>query len=52
MLRTELYADPKGRFVHDVVLQSCQKFGDKTALVDTSCGRRFTFEEYGNRVES
>ncbi len=52
MLRTELYADPKGRFVHDVVLQSCQKFGDKTALVDTSNGRRFTFAEYGSLVES
>ncbi len=52
MLRTELYADPKGRFVHDIVLQSCQQNRDKTALVDTSCNRRFTFGEYGSLVES
>jgi long-chain acyl-CoA synthetase len=52
MLRTELYADPDGLFVHDVVLQSCQRNGNKTALVDTSCGRRFTFAEYGSLVES
>ena len=52
MLRTELYADPSGRFVHDVVLQSCQRNAGKTALIDTSCDRRFTFGEYGSLVES
>jgi long-chain acyl-CoA synthetase len=52
MLRTELYADPSGRFVHDVVLQSCQRNAGKTALIDTSCDRRFTFAEYGSLVES
>jgi long-chain acyl-CoA synthetase len=52
MLRTKLYADPTGRFVHDVVLQSCQRNANKTALVDTSCDRRFTFAEYGSLVES
>jgi len=52
MLRTQLYADPAGRFVHDVVLQSCQKNQGKTALIDTSCDRRFTFGEYGSLVES
>jgi len=52
MLRTQLYADPTGRFVHDVVLDSCRRNGAKTALVDTSCGRRFTFAEYGSLVES
>jgi long-chain acyl-CoA synthetase len=52
MLRTELHADPAGRFVHDVVLQSCRRNASKTALVDTSCGRRFTFAEYGGLVES
>jgi long-chain acyl-CoA synthetase len=51
MLRTELYADPTGRFVHDVVLQSRQN-GGKTALIDTSCNRRLTFAEYGSLVES
>ena len=52
MLRTQLYADPTGRFVHDVVLQSCRQNGSKTALVDTSCNRRLTFAEYGSLVES
>jgi acyl-CoA synthetase (AMP-forming)/AMP-acid ligase II len=52
MLRTQLYADPTGRFVHDVVLQSCRQNGSKTALVDTSCNRRFTFAEYGSLAES
>jgi long-chain acyl-CoA synthetase len=52
MLRTQLYADPAGRFVHDVVLQSCQRHNQKTALIDTSCDRRFTFAEYGSLVES
>src|SRR5580658_5905342 len=57
MLRTQLFADPTGRFVHDVVLQSCQRNGYKTALIDTSCdntscNRRLTFAEYGGLVES
>jgi long-chain acyl-CoA synthetase len=52
MLRSELYADPTGRFVHDVVLESCRRNGGKTALVDTSSDRRFTFGEYGSLVES
>jgi long-chain acyl-CoA synthetase len=52
MLRTQLYADPTDCFVHDVVLQSCRQNHSKTALVDTSCGRRFTFAEYGSLVES
>ncbi len=52
MLRTQLYADPAGRFVHDVVLQGCRRNPSKTALVDTSCDRRFTFAEYGSLVES
>jgi len=52
MLRTQLYADPTGRFVHDVVLQRCSQNSSKTALIDTSCDRRFTFAEYGSLVES
>jgi acyl-CoA synthetase (AMP-forming)/AMP-acid ligase II len=52
MLRTQLYADPAGRFVHDVVLQGCLRNPGKTALFDTSCDRRFTFAEYGGLVES
>jgi len=52
MLRTQLFADPTGRFLHDVILDSCRRNPDKTALVDTSCARRFTYAQYGELVES
>jgi acyl-CoA synthetase (AMP-forming)/AMP-acid ligase II len=52
MLRTQLYADPHNLFLHDVVLDSCRRNAHKTALVDASCGRRFTYAEYGEIVES
>jgi long-chain acyl-CoA synthetase len=51
-MRTQLYADPTGRFVHDVVLESCRRHPGKTALLDSSCNRRFTYAEYGDLVES
>jgi acyl-CoA synthetase (AMP-forming)/AMP-acid ligase II len=51
MLRTQLYADPNNVFVHDAVLASCRRHPGKTALVDTSCGRRLTYAEYGQTVE-
>jgi len=51
MLRTELYADPSGRFVHNVILDSSRKFANKTALIDASLNRRFTYAEYGEIVE-
>ncbi|HEX4783755.1 MAG TPA: AMP-binding protein [Candidatus Sulfotelmatobacter sp.] len=52
MLRTQLYADPHNLFLHDVVLDSCRRNAGKTALVDTSCGRRVTYAEYGEMVET
>jgi acyl-CoA synthetase (AMP-forming)/AMP-acid ligase II len=52
MLRTELYADPTNVFVHDAVLASCRRHPEKTALVDTSSGRRLTYSEYGETVEA
>lgn len=52
MLRTALYADPKGQFLHDLVLASCRAHPQKTALIDASCGRRLTYAEYGEIVES
>ena len=52
MLRTELYADPHNLFLHELVLDSCRRNAPKTALVDTSCGRRLTYAEYGDLVES
>ncbi|HUO25161.1 MAG TPA: AMP-binding protein [Candidatus Aquilonibacter sp.] len=51
MLRTRLYADPRNQFLHDLILASCHKHAQKTALVDTSCERRFTYGEYGETVE-
>jgi acyl-CoA synthetase (AMP-forming)/AMP-acid ligase II len=51
MLRTHLYADPQGRFVHNIILESCARFPHKTAIIDTSCGRRITYSEYGELVE-
>jgi len=51
MLRTELYADPSGRFVHNVILDSSRKFANKTALIDASVNRRFTYAEYGEIME-
>jgi long-chain acyl-CoA synthetase len=52
MLRTRLYADPHNVFVHDAVLASCRQHPEKTALVDTSCGRRLSYAEYGDTVEA
>ena len=52
MLRTELYANPRDIFLHNLVLDSCRRNAGKTALVDTSSGRRFTYSEYGETVES
>ncbi|MGA7218931.1 MAG: AMP-binding protein [Candidatus Sulfotelmatobacter sp.] len=52
MLRTELYSNPDNVFVHDAVLASCRRHGEKTALVDTSCGRRLTYAQYAETVEA
>src|SRR5438067_8172479 len=48
-----LYADPAGLFLHQAILNSCQKFAAKTALVDTSTDppRHVTYAEYGELVE-
>jgi long-chain acyl-CoA synthetase len=52
MLRTELYADPRGRCVHELILESCHRFPHKTAIIDTSSNRRLSYGEYGDLVES
>ena len=52
MSRTQLYADPSNRFVHDLVLESCRRFASRTAIVDSSCGRRISYAEYGEIVEA
>jgi len=53
MLRTQLFADPEGRFVHDVVLDSCWRHAEKVAVIDASCtpARRITYATYGEMVE-
>jgi acyl-CoA synthetase (AMP-forming)/AMP-acid ligase II len=52
MLRTTLYADPTGLFVHELILDSCNRFAGKTAVVDSSCGKRISYAEYGELVQS
>jgi len=62
MLRTRLYADPRARFVHDVILKSCARFPHKTAIIDSSCndsscddnscGRRITYSEYAELIQN
>ncbi len=51
--RVRLFADPEGRFVHDVVLDSCRRNAAKVAIVDTSCmpPQRLTYAAYGEMVE-
>jgi len=53
MTRTRLTADPAGKFLHDVVLDACRRFAERTALVDASCDspRRISYAEYGELVE-
>jgi long-chain acyl-CoA synthetase len=52
MLRTQLYSDPQGRFVHDAILESCRRTPNKIAIVDASCNRRMSYAQYGERIES
>src|SRR5215472_10658689 len=52
-VRTKLFADPEGKFVHDLVLESCRQNAQKVAIVDESCApaRRITYGAYGELVE-
>jgi len=52
-LRTELFADPNGKFVHDAILESCRQHAGKIAIIDTSCSpaRRLTYGAYAELVE-
>jgi acyl-CoA synthetase (AMP-forming)/AMP-acid ligase II len=52
MLRTELYADAHHLLLHDLILASCRRNPQKIALIDSSCGRRIAYSEYGDTVES
>ena len=52
-LRTELFADPDGKFVHAAILESCRHHAGKIAIIDTSCtpARRLTYGAYAELVE-
>ena len=52
-LRTQLFGDPEGQFVHNVVLDSCRRHGAKVAIIDTSSvpEQRITYAAYGEMVE-
>src|SRR5271157_4606197 len=52
-LRTELFADPDGKFVHAAILESCRQHAGKIAIIDTSCtpARRLTYGAYAELVE-
>ena len=52
MLRTQLYADAHNLFLHDLILASCRHNSQKIALIDSSCGRRISYAEYGELVEA
>jgi len=51
MLRTRLHAEPQGRFVHDLILESCRRSPAKAAIIDSSCNRIISYAEYGGIVE-
>ncbi len=51
--RTQLYADPAGKLLHDLVFAAADQHPEKIALVDTSTtpAREITFAEYADLVE-
>jgi long-chain acyl-CoA synthetase len=52
--REKLLADPTGVFVQDVLLQACQRFANRTFLIDTSCAepRHVSYGDFGDLAES
>jgi long-chain acyl-CoA synthetase len=57
-MRDRLYADPAGKFLHDAILDSCNRFAEKTALVDvsvrdaTGAPRRISYADLGDSIVS
>ena len=57
-MRTELFADPTGKFLHEAILERCRALGEHTAIVDTSAPdehgrtRRISYAELGSWIES
>ena len=58
MPQRRLYGNPEGLFVHQAVLACCQRFPQRTAIVDTSCcgansePLSISYGRYGELVES
>jgi acyl-CoA synthetase (AMP-forming)/AMP-acid ligase II len=52
MDRNQLYDDPSGLFLHDAVLRSCERFGEKLAIIDTSDDTRLSFAELGHLIRA
>lgn len=52
-MRNRLYADPTGRFLHDVILEGCRSAATREVLIDcsTSPRRRMSGDEYAGLVE-
>ena len=53
MKRTQFLAHPEGVFLHNAVLDACSRFGDKTAIVDTSTPEtplRISYAQYGELI--
>jgi long-chain acyl-CoA synthetase len=57
-MRTELYADPSGKFLHTAILDACVRFAERTAIVDTSVldehgrAKRISYGQYGELVQT
>lgn len=50
-MQHQMYADPRGIFLHDLILDSCRRNPNKTAIVDVSASRKISYAEYGETVE-
>ena len=57
-MRTELYADPSGKFLHTAILDACGRFAERTAIVDTSAldeqgrAKRISYGQFGELVQT
>jgi acyl-CoA synthetase (AMP-forming)/AMP-acid ligase II len=55
-MRTTLYRDPTGIFLHDAVLESCRRFGEREAVIDTGgdagANARLTYARLGELIEA
>lgn len=53
--RTRLHADYRGVFLHDAILTACERFAERTAIVDTSCigpPSRVTYGKFAELIQS